>query len=584
MYSSQFVESMSSPIASKTSMSDYLLTKEESIISPNPDGDPARSPQLQLHLNCLAVKSNSLEASIERASGDAQILIVHVETSAEQFQTATSNVIAKINEHAASTIAAVRELCHDRVKLLDAQADELTVTTGQIKVCKEEGHAAIVRGHPASVRNRLREALVVKKLCRMNLHPRVSTQLDIRTNSACNIVRDLESMSVLKNYDVDAKETTACGPGLVSSWRGEGGVNDVTVLCRDNAGNPIEWVTDMDVLVMVKSNDGKEVGRGVGVQVFEKGRIMIQYEVDDVDVEEVVVSVFVADVLVCGSPLLVGVLRSIINPDAVHINKHCIDGSADNFSDVVTLDGIHAVVSCYFSHCILVYNMETDGCMLTFGSYGTGPGQFSFPAKICATPTVTLLVSEHGNERIQEVTMTGDHVRFIGQHHLKNNRIWGMCLQNEDDMLAVGLLDGFADDRIVLFNYSSGALIRKFGSGELKSVRGLCFTPDGTHILAVGNSRSVSFFSVDGAFVKAIGTDVLGSRVSDVLCSGSSIFVVDLSNHRVCVFSSETDALIRTLDIQDLADRELMYPTALTTYRNQLLVLDCTNVIVHVFK
>ena len=579
------MQSLAVPIALESSVWDPYFGKQDLTRSQNTATCVAK---LGLCLNRLANVFHSLESSREGVLRGEKNLIVRVETSVQRFQKTISEVIVKFNEHAADTTVAVRALCHDRAKVLDAQTDKLAVSAGQVHFLKKAQRSGKVQVtvYPAGVIQWLHEATVVKELCKINLHPEVPTKLDILTKCQCDVVRGIQSMTLLRGYDVDGHKSTACGVGLTSCWKGAAGMNEVIVTCRDSTGNPIEWLTDTDVSVSVKSIAGEAVGRGVGAQVFTTGKITIQYEVDDENVDEVAVSVIVADVLVCGGPWLVAVSRSIINPDAVHIKTNCIDGSG-NYGDAVTLDGKHVIVTSYFTHCISVYNMETGCCVCTFGSLGSGPGQFYYPNQICVTPTGTLLVSEYGNKRIQEVTTFGNHIRFIGQDHTEGNCIWGMCLHS--DILAIGLYGGVADDQILLYKYSNGDLIRKFGPrgcrlGELELVRGLCFTPDGTHILVADNSTRLSLFSVDGTFVKVIGTGVLGRFVSDVLCSGSSVFVADRSNHRVCVFMllSETNAFIRTLDIP--ANGELLYPTALSTYQNQLLVLDCTNSWVHVFE
>jgi hypothetical protein len=80
-------------------------------------------------------------------------------------------------------------------------------------------------------------------------------------------------------------------------------------------------------------------------------------------------------------------------------------------------------------------------------------------------------------------------------------------------------------------------------------------------------------FTVDGTFVKTLSTDVLGKGCKDVLCSGSNIFIADSNTDRVCVFSAETGALIRSWDTRGQADGQFDYPTALAAFRGKLFVL-----------
>ena len=88
--------------------------------------------------------------------------------------------------------------------------------------------------------------------------------------------------------------------------------------------------------------------------------------------------------------------------------------------------------------------------LYTFGKRGKGHGEFSNPVALCPHPNGNLLVVEHGL-RVQEVTWTGDHVRFISSFPSH-----GFCVENvhvspDGSFIAVcgihgagviGLLDG----------------------------------------------------------------------------------------------------------------------------------------------
>jgi hypothetical protein len=91
-------------------------------------------------------------------------------------------------------------------------------------------------------------------------------------------------------------------------------------------------------------------------------------------------------------------------------------------------------------------------------------------------------------------------------------------------------------------------------------------------------------FTVDGAFVKTIGSDDIGDHVFHVLCSGSSVFVLELSRHRVCVFSLETGALIRTFGTRGPENGQFDHPSSLAAHNNKLFVLDGLVLRVQVFQ
>jgi WD40 repeat protein len=272
---------------------------------------------------------------------------------------------------------------------------------------------------------------------------------------------------------------------------------------------------------------------------------------------------------------------SAIYSKTFHLNEMCNQGLA------VTLDGQHFVVTSRACPVISVYSTSTGECVSSFKIPGEGAGT---AARVCATPRGTILATEA--ERVQELTLAGEHVRFIGEGMLDNQAIFGICMHG--DIVAVGK-SGAGNDtgRVVLFTYSDGACIRKFGDfgfdeGQIRHASGLSFSPDGTHILVAEYAYQVYMFTTDGVFVKTIGLGHLGhGNYNDVLCSGSNIFVADSGQHRVCVFSLETGELIRTWDSRHLSldsPDYFKYPTALAVYQNKLFVLDAGGPKVRLFE
>ena len=537
-------------------------------------------------LNCLKVALDALQAASREMPQWKQNLVVRVDASNVQFRDTVADLIAKINGRAASDIATVRALCHDRAKVLDAQADKLMVSAGQLAACVKVGQLAVASRHYVGVTRALGAAIGVKQLCKVDLEPRVSAKLDIAAD-VHEVLGGMEGMAVLRLYDVDGRRSIVSGVGLVSCFRGLGLVNNVKVTCANSAGKAAEWVAVEDIQVMLSKVDGEEIGRRITGQVIGKGEIVIKYEVDDVDVDEVDVSVSVRDVTVSGGPWRVAIMRSAIQAEAVHIKTNILNGKG-NYGVAVTLDGLHVIVSSHYWNSISVYSTDSGCCITTFGCFGLKAGQFRGPVRVCATPRGTIFVCDYGNKRLQEVTITGEHVRCIGEGHFDDEGVVGICVRG--DIVAVGKNGGRTDGRIVLFSYLSGVLIRKFGSygvgdDQLENIYGLSFTPNGKHILVAQNfPPRLSLFTVDGAFVTTIGTGVIGRGLNDVLCSGSNIFVSDTKNHRVCVFSSETGALIRTWGMQGLGDGQFMSPSALANHKNKLFVLDTDSPRVQIFE
>jgi len=72
-------------------------------------------------------------------------------------------------------------------------------------------------------------------------------------------------------------------------------------------------------------------------------------------------------------------------------------------------------------------------------------------------PRVTLLVTEYGNERVQEVTFSGVHIRFIGVGVFAE-KIYGIACN--DVHIVVTKFGSISPNRVVVFNYATGELLR----------------------------------------------------------------------------------------------------------------------------
>jgi len=254
----------------------------------------------------------------------------------------------------------------------------------------------------------------------------------------------------------------------------------------------------------------------------------------------------------------------------------------------MALVGDHMAVSNEYTHTVTVYDIGTGEDVRAFGGKGTGPGQFSWPQSLCGLPNGNLLVADQVNMRVQEVTLAGGHVRFIGVGKI-DAPIAGLATNGE--LIAVGKVDFDSNGRILLFRVASGELVRRFGDceeaeGQLKYCDGFRFSPDNRHIVvAEGDpNHRLSVFTVEGAFVRCVGHGELGWPSSVDFTSSGDVIVCDTFHHRVCVFSLSTGALLRTWGKEGEADGEFEYPRALQVHRGLLYVLDEWSPRVQVFQ
>ena len=257
----------------------------------------------------------------------------------------------------------------------------------------------------------------------------------------------------------------------------------------------------------------------------------------------------------------------------------------------ISPDGVHVVVS-HDDNTLSVYTLPSGEHIRTFGRGGEGKGQFVFPAKLCFSVTGNILVAECYHMRVQEVTLTGEHVRRIGVGG-SPDKIEGIAANSE--VIVVGKCNCTSDDRIMMFDAVTGALVRAFGDygnslGRLmKHCRGIRFTPDYHHIIVAeskgdGKGGRLSVFTLAGKFTRSLGSANL-IRVGDVdFADNGDIIACDSATGRIYVNSADGSTLLRQWGGFGPRNGKFMDPPALAMCGGQLYVLDGYTKRVQVFE
>ena len=238
------------------------------------------------------------------------------------------------------------------------------------------------------------------------------------------------------------------------------------------------------------------------------------------------------------------------------------------------------------NYTVSVYSLPDGGLISSVAFRPATHGSFDWPAKCCFTPTNNVLFVEPGYKRVQEVTLAGEHVRFIGDGVITDT-VWSIAATST--LIAVGKAYNTSNNRIMMFDAVTGVLVRQFGEhgdepGQLaKYCNGLRFTQNNAHHIAVAESNGrgkfrVSVFTVDGAFVRCMGEGVLRNPTDVELAENGDVYVCDgFPGNQVCVFSLESGALLRqwssTLRIP-AGSTSRWAPQAAARYNGKLAVLD----------
>ena len=278
------------------------------------------------------------------------------------------------------------------------------------------------------------------------------------------------------------------------------------------------------------------------------------------------------------------------------VRKFALQTSAASggYGLAISPDSTHMVAS-HSNDTLSLYSLPGGEHVRTFGSKGTGKGQFSMPSKRCFSAAGNILVAECGNKRVQEVTLTGEHVRFIGVGVIADP---DFGIASNAELIIVGKANCNSNNRIMMFDAVTGAFVRAFGDygytpGQLMEYcGGIRFTPDSRHIIVAegdddGDRSRLSVFTLAGEFVRCIGEGELRDARDVEFADNGDVIVCDHWDHRICVYSADGNTLLRCWGgegVADEADEEFESCNALAMCGGQLYVLDGDNKRVHVFE
>lgn len=594
---------------------------------------------------CISGSTAMMDAAATVTDAKAE-MERRLKTSCDRLNAVVDDLKRLLDEHRASIIAEAHHLCNTRGKILDAQADELCVSASQLKAAGDMCESVMTCSDADTVSHAYEGAKRIAGLSRVITEPlqlRVDAVAEVTVCHRTLTDAITSQLSVVSTAPSITELYVASGPGLTRFAYGVTALakeqNTIVLRCmgdqQDNTLKPsdvevcvrvVEQLSgpqptipvDMDdVLIAV---DGLASEHGHNITIDDDGSVRIEYVVRDTAVIVVEVSVIVKGVLMKGSPWIVKCgLRALGNhiqtipltvsssggsnlsvqsnsdSSSSHNGKSSstsssrsslissTDGNSKRFGLAVSPNDCWMVVTCYTGHCITVYSLPTGEIAREFGSLGIDPGQFDCPFRVYFSPTGTILVVEEGNRRVQELSMTGRHIRFIGEGCFNDGK--PICVAVNDSMIAVGKTAG--GPKIVLFDWSTGSRIRSFSTrasmmSDYVSIR---FTPDGEHILVAEYSNKLSLFTLMGEAKGSLGVGSLGVAHKDVAftCVGE-VIVADFCNHRVCVFSPDSGAMVRCWGGVGVSNGQLKFPTALAVANNKLYVLDCETPRVQVFE
>ncbi len=142
----------------------------------------------------------------------------------------------------------------------------------------------------------------------------------------------------------------------------------------------------------------------------------------------------------------------------------------------------------------------------SFGSYGSGAGQFKEPVGLAVDGSGNVWVADWANSRFEEFRGNGEFVRSVGVHGSEPGQVEGIEGITVDPKGNVWIVEG-GDDRVEEFT-SEGVYVKSFGSpgsgeGQFHNPSGLTVDTNGNLFVADRGNHRVEELNAEGKYVRS---------------------------------------------------------------------------------
>ena len=204
------------------------------------------------------------------------------------------------------------------------------------------------------------------------------------------------------------------------------------------------------------------------------------------------------------------------------------------------------VVTERIGQCVSVFS-PSGGKLRSFGTHGSGQGQFNEPCGVAVDGEGNILVTDGGNHRIQKFTAEGQFLAAVGSKGngpLQFNTPSGIAFNAVNSKVYV---TEWANHRCHILNsdltFSSTFGKQGNGEGQFDSPAGIACDSTGKVYVADCHNDRIQVFTAEGKFLMRFGKrgkgrgELYEPRGIAVDTNGM-VYVSELTNYRVSVFTS----------------------------------------------
>ena len=250
-----------------------------------------------------------------------------------------------------------------------------------------------------------------------------------------------------------------------------------------------------------------------------------------------------------------------------------ITGLSSPWGVVVNKKG-EIVIAENGAHRVSVYGQAGEK-LRSFGSKGSGEGQFIGPRGVAVDDDDNILVADTQNDRIQKFTADGKFITAMGScgsKPLQFNYPTGIAVHPKNKLIYVS---ESRNRRVQILkpNLAFHKLFGSYGSdkGQFREPRGIAF--DTKQNVYVGEHRMntrIQVFTQEGEHLRWLGDTKLDCPYDVCIDSNDIVYVCDKENHRICIFDS-SGTFLHSFGTEGKSPGQFNSPRGITVDKNGLL-------------
>jgi DNA-binding beta-propeller fold protein YncE len=205
------------------------------------------------------------------------------------------------------------------------------------------------------------------------------------------------------------------------------------------------------------------------------------------------------------------------------------------------------LVAEYGGHCISIFS-PTGEKLRSFGSKGSGPGQFNNPNGVAVDDDGNILVADTSNYRIQKFTSDNKHITSVGSRgskHLQFGYPLNVIISPITKKIVISEWD---NSRIQILNpdltFHSSIGSSGSGNGQFNGPHATAFDSAGNMYVTDAVNGRIQVFNPEGEFLRQFGNRGKGDGELDFptgisIDSDDTVYVTEVRNNRVSAFTHE---------------------------------------------